>query len=378
MPTSTTTQYYGQHTWASIHINKLRCSGGCPDSYTYTSGWMKKVVTVDALPEHRPKPTDLLSNMTSQPKQERKTSVGKKRRYTSTTSCGAGCGSGIATAMYNYRDLPFEGTVGTPPVCDWQTKMRLDIEEVAVNLGDTLAEYRETAREFVRYARGIGTAWRTFRGTLPRDLRKKIRPCDVPASILAYNFGVAPLVGTLFDSVEKLQERLQKPIYRRFTSFDKDHIYKSPYVISGIQHEHRWDRSMRAICYVQLEPDARDFNLGNPIEWAWELIPFSFVIDWGIPVGDYLNALDALKDVKAVKGTLTTKDRFWRRTWSSAVVNSGWWYPDGVPKYTYESHERGVITSIPLPRIPRWDPSKSWKAVLNGLSLLGVLNQRCR
>lgn len=33
-------------------------------------------------------------------------------------------------------------------------------------------------------------------------------------------------------------------------------------------------------------------GLTNPLSVAWELIPFSFVVDWFLPIGKYLDALD--------------------------------------------------------------------------------------
>lgn len=38
---------------------------------------------------------------------------------------------------------------------------------------------------------------------------------------------------------------------------------------------------------------SRQLGLTNPLSIAWELIPFSFVADWFIPVGDLIDALDA-------------------------------------------------------------------------------------
>lgn len=35
------------------------------------------------------------------------------------------------------------------------------------------------------------------------------------------------------------------------------------------------------------------FGLLNPLEIAWELVPFSFVADWFLPIGGYLSSLDA-------------------------------------------------------------------------------------
>jgi hypothetical protein len=262
--------------------------------------------------------------------------------------------------------------------------MRGDIEELAVNLGDTLIEYRQTASMFEKFGIGMRDAWRRYskaksslRG---RPNRKRITPCSVAAAELQYSYGVAPLVGALYDSVELLTERLSKPVYRRFTSFARGRDEDAFESFSAF-HEYVWEVSRRAIAYVQLEPDARGFDPGNPLEWAWERIPFSFVVDWGIPIGDYLGALDALKNVKAVKGTVTEKRRFQRWYTDPNVYSGDWYFRDEKREkasYIYESHKRDVITSIPLPRVPRWDPSTSWKAIMHGLSLLTVLNQRCQ
>jgi len=44
------------------------------------------------------------------------------------------------------------------------------------------------------------------------------------------------------------------------------------------------------------------FGLANPAALAWELIPFSFVADWFVGVGDYLNAQTALLGLTVVDG----------------------------------------------------------------------------
>lgn len=39
-------------------------------------------------------------------------------------------------------------------------------------------------------------------------------------------------------------------------------------------------------------------GLDNPLGTAWELTPFSFVVDWAIPIGDWLDGLNSLKYYK--------------------------------------------------------------------------------
>lgn len=46
------------------------------------------------------------------------------------------------------------------------------------------------------------------------------------------------------------------------------------------------------------------FGLLNPLEVVWELVPFSFVADWFLPIGDYLSALDTPYRFNHLGGTV--------------------------------------------------------------------------
>jgi hypothetical protein len=49
----------------------------------------------------------------------------------------------------------------------------------------------------------------------------------------------------------------------------------------------------------------------NPINLAWEILPFSFVVDWFLPIGPYLEAFTAFEGLEFIDGsqTLFTKSR---------------------------------------------------------------------
>lgn len=47
-------------------------------------------------------------------------------------------------------------------------------------------------------------------------------------------------------------------------------------------------------------------GLINPAEVAWELVPFSFLADWVVPVGDWISALSATGGLTFKSGTATT------------------------------------------------------------------------
>lgn len=51
---------------------------------------------------------------------------------------------------------------------------------------------------------------------------------------------------------------------------------------------------------------AKNAGLTNPLAWAWELIPFSFVVDWFYGVGNFIESLDDTLGLTITHGFYTT------------------------------------------------------------------------
>lgn len=101
-------------------------------------------------------------------------------------------------------------------------------------------------------------------------------------------------------------------------------------------------------------------GISNPLLLGWELIPYSFVVDWLFPVGEYLSALDALNGTSDLC-VVTSVDQRWRCVASAH---------GGSHTYTNREYSRqGVVTGLAMPKLG-YQPSKSLTAVLNGLALL--------
>jgi hypothetical protein len=265
------------------------------------------------------------------------------------------------------------------PSTNWAQEVRLRIKDLSVNLGTSLVEYRETADMFQEFARGVRNAYRSYRkirkGRLAYDL------CSVASAHLTNTYGVTPLAQTLADGIGRLNNRLERDITRRVvvTSRDSDSFRFDR--DNGVEYNCRRTKSQRAIVYVKLKPQnvvhglsLNDFTLGNAPELLWEKVPFSFVVDWGTDVGSYLSALDALKDVESLFGTLTTKRRYSHKS----IRGPGGARITHPEIMKYHDHEREVITTIPMPRLPTFSPSKSYRRIANGLSLLVGINKRCK
>lgn len=55
----------------------------------------------------------------------------------------------------------------------------------------------------------------------------------------------------------------------------------------------------------QAHHNGSSLGLINPVSIAWELVPFSFVIDWLIPIGEWLESLSATSGTQFVAGCVT-------------------------------------------------------------------------
>lgn len=260
---------------------------------------------------------------------------------------------------------------------NWSGRLREELKDLRLNLGPSLVEYRETQRMFIGAVQKIRDIYRTVRGRSTIGRRKKRAPCRLAGAHLATTYGVMPLVSDLYESVERLTSVLDDPLFRRFSVYSsRNGRYQENN--SGMSVDGYWKVSERATVYVQLLPAYGKFTLGNPAEWIWEATTLSFVIDWIIPIGTWLSSLDALEGVKDLKGTVTRKEEWGH--WGEILEWASLTYPissDRMMDCKYAGHSRSVIHEIPLPPL-RWEPTESFRAVVNGVALMVGLGEQCK
>ncbi len=130
----------------------------------------------------------------------------------------------------------------------------------------------------------------------------------------------------------------------------------------------------------RFKPNAADlpglFGLLNPLEVAWELVPFSFVADWFLPIGNYLSTLDAPLRFSHVGGTYG-----YRKLESFNTYPDWGTYLDGTPNVpcmgghgTIErvTVTRNRMTGIPSPSLSdmRFDPKLGSTRMTSAIALL--------
>lgn len=241
--------------------------------------------------------------------------------------------------------------------------LRSEIQSITVNLAQALAERKQTAMMFVDFGGRLLRSVRALRAGSPqrvysaltggdqlprhwkRDFRTKTGP-NIPKHVfdnasdswLAWQYGVRPLVQDLKGSVDAYwKARAVRPCIQRVnvktkserfsqTVFDPfDNVYAQTYAsLKG-----------RAVAYVEIQVGADLWStadmlgLTNPALLAWELIPYSFVFDWFVNVGDYLQAAQSIRGLQRSGVHLTSlykmdlmRSQYGGQSWQKNVIKT--------------------------------------------------------
>lgn len=129
--------------------------------------------------------------------------------------------------------------------------------------------------------------------------QKRMSAGDISGSWLAMQYGYLPLisdVSNLMDAIKSMTES-RKLIGRGRKTFKTVVSGKDFFGLSGNTEPNRpppvtveLRASVKLILQEELSAN-RMLGLIDPVGVAWELLPWSFVYDWVLPIGDYLKAM---------------------------------------------------------------------------------------
>jgi hypothetical protein len=134
------------------------------------------------------------------------------------------------------------------------------------------------------------------------------------------------------------------------------------------KHRYRETYSGRSNVYVEYKtPYAEYINVGNPLEWAWERVPFSFVVDWIIPVGSYIASLSVLQNVERIVGSVSERH--------AITVDQVEGIPAGYTlvtpaKMSYKQFSRRIVDPLVMPSLFRLSGNNSVNSLTNAIALL--------
>lgn len=130
---------------------------------------------------------------------------------------------------------------------------------------------------------------------------------------LEYAYAVKPLLTDVFNATEHLAYLASRPRVKKYVAHMSRNVPWEEVIRSGSTTT--TDRgsvrvSKRLAALVTHVDEAKLLGLSDPRATAWELVPYSFVADWFIPIGNYLEALALVGSLDAtyVTSTKTVQD----------------------------------------------------------------------
>jgi len=190
----------------------------------------------------------------------------------------------------------------------------LKLKQQTVNLATNFAERRQLENLTFDTMNRIVSSIHAFRTNSPSDWRQLLKIANlrketkhVPQAWLECQYGWNPLLQDVHDAAQSLNKTegngdsyrasvkttgrdVQTWIYIKHAYLPYDGV---PY------YEVKCSQTSRCLVhldYVMENPllaNLAQLGLTNPADLVWEELPYSFVIDWFLPIGNYLQAFDA-------------------------------------------------------------------------------------
>jgi len=202
-------------------------------------------------------------------------------------------------------------------------KLQQKLAQSDFNLGVTAAEAEKTLDFVVDKASTYAKAYRAFRhGNFGRvaQLLDLTSLKGAASNWLSYKFGWGSLLLDAKSAAENAARRtLNQTGLQHFTASN----FKETNEIQQLSNNADWQaqtrvdlkRSYLAKCWVTVKVEnpnlraAAELGLTNPLAVAWELTPFSWVADYFMSIGSYLQTLSAFDGL-----TVLDSGWSWRRT----------------------------------------------------------------
>jgi hypothetical protein len=278
-------------------------------------------------------------------------------------------------------------------------KIRSDVRGEACNLAVAMAEYRQTAKLFRDLAEVVTSRGRSLLKKHP-ELRYKRRgrvsvapgnKSDLSSSAsnawLQFTYGIRPLAQDMYTSVNALRNTMDiappvlNGVVRRRDSSAQTGFVRSayPYMSGAAAVNRTYEVFLRSQYRATLNANAArntlvQFGMVNPASVVYELVPYSFVIDWWVNVGEVIASLDNL----LLLDKLEVIDSTSRRAAHRLIPDSSQFIEKGEAFVYIRTDNRTAAVEIPRIATLLYKPSVSRGHIMNGLALFQQFSTRSR
>lgn len=260
------------------------------------------------------------------------------------------------------------------------------IGDQKVEIGTALAEARKTYNMVADASISLFTSYRAARrgewGKVARALGLSRRDYFSGKSsankLLALQYGWMPTLRDLYQGYQWFAENRDTPLLLkargradRQSTFDGSTTYRT------------WNGTVNQVSFCGILASVsgeymRTANQGgllNPASIAWELVPFSFVLDWWLPIGNVLQAYTDSAGLTFISGYTGTKNEASvevRARSSPSVPN---WELRGTCPVEYFSSTRSKLGSFPRPNVYG---RQNWFNTSRGITALALFRNLIR
>ncbi|DAD50110.1 TPA_asm: maturation protein [ssRNA phage Gerhypos.3_19] len=272
------------------------------------------------------------------------------------------------------------------------TKALNKLTEKYVGIGNDLGEARQTCDSFAHLALRAGGFLNAvkhlrFRLALENLLGysgkrgTKSLPKTIADLWLEYSYGWKPLAADLYEAQQLAHKALEKPVPIKATATGHSEnqiafVFDNRLDVKGAVRS-----SHRTVLHAHVSnpwlANLSQAGLINPVSIAWELVPFSFVVDWFVPIGATLQAITAGVGLESDGGYTSsqTHDALEiKYVTNPGHTGNGFWYDEaGDYRDIGFSFHRQCYTSFPAPQLYADVTPYSTTRALNALALIKQL-----
>jgi len=227
-------------------------------------------------------------------------------------------GSFDPIAIYNRTVIANAQRRGVVECKQKMLESKMDLAESLVDIDKSVLLVAERALQVLlawQYARkGDWAHAMVTLGLTKRNLNFK----NASEAWLELQYGWLPLLSDIFGAVEVVKEALTGDPLQHHT-YAKRRVTEGLWIpkLSG-NSDYWYNQSSSGVASVEVETKFRfriadalaaylaGFQLMNPLYMVWVGTPFTFVVDWILPIGDWLSSLTATFGLEFVDGYQST------------------------------------------------------------------------
>ncbi len=203
---------------------------------------------------------------------------------------------------------------------------------------------------------------------------------------LEYQYGWRPLLSDIHGAIDQLSRTAGGALALKARASENENWSEriepnGTYMPEWIS-QRDFKQSARVEIYIYFQPypnlvtDLAYFSSLNPLSIAWELLPYSFVVDWFLGVGQWLRAIETSLafpgDVKSGYVTTTVRTTAKEQRLSTGRTDeSGYSFDCFCEAFNIAGTKtRTTLGSLPLPRAPTFKVNLSSTRLISAASLL--------